>query len=109
MNGTALFFVMLGFALMIAIAAVVAGAFADVAEQKGHNRRTYWHWVFWFAPAGIPLVIALPDVKTQQYQQQMLTCLDELNDHLKNMNQQPAAQASSPVPAELVSFELPEL
>jgi len=111
MDGGIIFFVsLLVLAIAMGFAAVVAGAFADIAEQKGHARNTYWHWVFWFAPVGIPMVLALPDLKAQKYQLRMVDQLETMNKQLEKLNQQAASQAApSSAAASLATLELPEL
>ncbi|MEG1945452.1 MAG: hypothetical protein RR058_08550 [Oscillospiraceae bacterium] len=49
--------------IAIAINCLIAGEFANIAEEKGFERRRYWHFCFWLGFVGYAIVIALPNRK----------------------------------------------
>lgn len=71
------------------IAAIVAGAIAliiliiidvkiannmqSIAADKGYEGKKYWHYCFWLGFIGYAMIIAMPDKKTQEQQQAILT------------------------------------
>lgn len=90
---------------LIALAAlfiniVVASEFAGIAEMKGHNRRRYWHFCFWFGFIGYFMVIALPDRKP--------IAIQSLETSPPTPPGKPAKPAADPARGDL-SSQLPEL
>ena len=45
----------------IALAIWVAKKFAEIAQSKGYDYDTYFHWSFWLGVVGWCMVAALPD------------------------------------------------
>lgn len=92
-------------ALLIWVYVFVTRQFADIAESKGYDRLRYWRISFWLGAVGDLIILALPDLKQRNLQQQML-------EELKRMN---GTQEASPVPRSTASslpassFELPQL
>ncbi|MEG0048507.1 MAG: hypothetical protein RR865_05040, partial [Clostridia bacterium] len=52
-----------GLAIFLVINVLIAGEFANIAEEKGFERRRYWHFCFWLSFVGYLIVIALPNRK----------------------------------------------
>ncbi|MEG1470855.1 MAG: hypothetical protein RSD76_00260 [Clostridia bacterium] len=52
-----------GLAIFLVINALIAGEFANIAEEKGYESRRYWHFCFWLSIVGYLIVIALPNRK----------------------------------------------
>lgn len=48
-------------AIALGIGCFVATEFANIADEKGFDRRRYWHFCFWLGPVGYLMVVALPD------------------------------------------------
>ncbi|MBR7184452.1 MAG: hypothetical protein IKD37_02470 [Clostridia bacterium] len=48
------------------ICLAAASKFADIAELKGHGRKPWFAWCFWFGLAGWLMVVALPDRSAPQ-------------------------------------------
>ena len=47
--------------IYIAIDYLIAKTFYDIACQKGHDERKYFHFCFWLGAVGYIMVAALPD------------------------------------------------
>ncbi len=86
--GLIIFLSLIVLAIVIAVNCLIAGEFANIAEEKGFERRRYWHFCFWLPFAGYAIVIALPNRK-----------LAELSKALANLKAAPA-DGKAPAAAE---------
>ena len=73
-----IFLSLIALAIVIAVNYLIAGEFANIAEEKGFEPRRYWHFCFWLPFAGYAIVIALPNRK-----------LNELSKALANLKAAP--------------------
>ena len=88
MDMVIILYVLVALAVLIAVNCLIAGEFANIAEEKGFERRRYWHFCFWLPFAGYAIVIALPNRK-----------LAELSKALANLKAAPA-DGKAPAAAE---------
>jgi hypothetical protein len=65
-GGIGILIVLIVAALALWLAIYVAKQFAQVALEKGHTGKRYFHLCFWLGIVGYLLVIALPDRKNLQ-------------------------------------------
>ena len=65
-GGIGILIVLIVAALALWLAIYVAKQFAQVALEKGHTGKRYFHLCFWLGMVGYLLVIALPDRKNLQ-------------------------------------------
>ena len=61
--GLAIILYLVGLVILIVINSLIAGEFANIAEEEGFERRRYWHFCFWLGFIGYLIVIALPNRK----------------------------------------------
>lgn len=61
--GLAIILYLVGLVILIVINSLIAGEFANIAAEKGFERRRYWHFCFWLGFVGYFIVIALPNRK----------------------------------------------
>lgn len=59
--GLAIILYLVGLVILIVINSLIAGEFANIAAEKGFERRRYWHFCFWLGFVGYLIVIALPN------------------------------------------------
>ena len=52
----------LGVAIVLIIDYVIAKKFADIAEMKGHEGKTYFWFTFLFSVVGMLMVFSLPNI-----------------------------------------------
>lgn len=59
--GLAIIIYLVALMIIIVVHCLVVGEFANIAEEKGFERRRYWHFCFWLGFVGFLIVIALPN------------------------------------------------
>lgn len=72
------------FLLVVAVACIVlwyviARKMSEMAEAKGHDRRSYFHWCFWTGIWGFLIVFALPDLTVREQNKELLKALERMN------------------------------
>ncbi|MEF9879718.1 MAG: hypothetical protein RSE58_08740 [Clostridia bacterium] len=69
-----------GLAIFLVINVLIAGEFANIAEEKGFERRRYWHFCFWLSFVGYLIVIALPNRKLAELSKALTDLKAEAGD-----------------------------
>lgn len=71
----AIFMVLVIVVVLLCISGFLASILSDAAEQKGYEKRRYFYVCFWLGIFGYCTVIALPDVKLQEQNEQIISLL----------------------------------
>ena len=96
-------------AVLVLILGFLAGEISNVAENKGYPKRRYFHICFWLGPLGYLIVIALPDLKARELQQQILAALEGSVMQGDLGVQGPHKTAAEKEPSPLQNVQLPPL
>jgi len=84
--------------IIIVVHCLVVGEFASIAEEKGFERRRYWHFCFWLGFIGYLIVVALPNRK-----------LTELSKALTDLKVESAGNKTTASAKKPAANYLPEL
>ena len=96
--GLGIILYLVGMAILIVINFLIAGEFANIAEEKGFERRRYWHFCFWLGFIGYLIVVALPNRK-----------LTELSKALTDLKVESAGSKTTASAKKPAANYLPEL
>lgn len=83
---------------LLAIHGFLASQASNIAEEKGYEKKKWFHMCFWLSLPSYLLVIAMPDRKIRKQNEEMIRLQEEMVARLGNGE---AAQSKE--------FELPEL
>ncbi len=91
-----LFILVLG--VLVALNGLLAGNASSIAEEKGYEKKKWFHMCFWLGLFSYLMIIAMPDKKIRQQNEEMLRLQQEMVSRLGNNE-----------PSRNEEFELPEL
>lgn len=98
-----LIIVLIVLGVFLALNGLLASKASDMAQDKGYEKRTWFHMCFWLGPISYIIVAAMPDRVMQQK-------LDKTNKLLEDMlNVQKTSTATHSNSQQNDTFSLPEL
>ena len=57
---------------------------SDIAQDKGYDKKTWFHMCFWLGPISFILIAAMPDLKLRTKQDETISQLKQLIEQAKN-------------------------
>lgn len=102
----AIFISIIVLVVLLCINGFLANKMSDAAENKGYDKRTYFHICFWLGVIGYLIVIALPDLTIRKQNEKIIKLLETISA----VSSVPApASVSSNTVAKNASIQLPSL
>ena len=95
-SGAIVFFLLVVAALLLYLASRIAAKFEEIAELKGYEGRSYFWWTFWLPAVGIPMVLALPDIRVGKRLEMIEKALRDLPTQAVPQSRPTEPQAPTP-------------
>lgn len=98
MDGGFVLLFILAFGVLLGLNGLLAGNASDIAQEKGYEKKKWFHMCFWLGIFSYLMICAMPDKKLRQQNEEML-----------RLQQETVSRLGDNQPARHEEFELPEL